>query len=87
MDTNELVYQTDSQTKKTNVHFPKEKDAGGSDKAESWDQQIQTTIHKINNKGLLYSTGNYVQYTAMNHNGKEYEKEHTHTHSRTHRCN
>ena len=26
----------------------------------------------INNKGLLYSTGNYIQYSGINHNGKEY---------------
>ena len=29
----------------------------------------------INNKVLLFSTGNYIQYPVMNHNGKEYEKE------------
>ena len=28
----------------------------------------------INNKVLLYSTGNYIHY-VLNHNGKEYEKE------------
>ena len=28
----------------------------------------------INNKVLLYSTGNYIQYPVINHNGKEYEK-------------
>ena len=28
----------------------------------------------INNKGLLYSTGNYIQYPMTNHNGKEYKK-------------
>ena len=27
----------------------------------------------INNKVLLYSTGNYIQYTEINHNGKEYK--------------
>ena len=25
------------------------------------------------NKVLLYSTGNYIQYSVTNHNGKEYE--------------
>ena len=30
----------------------------------------------INNKVLLYSAGNYIQYPVTNHNGKEYEKEH-----------
>ena len=29
----------------------------------------------INNKALLYSTGNYIQYPVINHNGNEYEKE------------
>ena len=29
----------------------------------------------INNKALLYSTGNYIQYPVINHNGKEYKKE------------
>ena len=29
----------------------------------------------INNKVLLYSTGSYIQYPVINHNGKENEKE------------
>ena len=32
-------------------------------------------IECIHNKVLLYSTGNYIQYPVINHNGKEYEKE------------
>ena len=32
-------------------------------------------IERINNKILLYSTGNYIQYLVINHNGKESEKE------------
>ena len=28
----------------------------------------------MNNKFLLYSTGNYIQYPVISHNGKEYEK-------------
>ena len=32
-------------------------------------------IERINNKDLWYSTGNYIQYPVINHNGKEYEKE------------
>ena len=31
-------------------------------------------IRWINNKVLLYSTGNYIQYPTINHNGKEYQK-------------
>ena len=34
-------------------------------------------IEWINNKVLLYSTGNYIQYPLIKHNGKEYEKEYT----------
>ena len=29
----------------------------------------------MNNKVLLYSGGNYIQYPVINHNGKEYEKD------------
>ena len=29
----------------------------------------------MNNKVLLYSTGNYIQYLVVTYNGKEYEKE------------
>ena len=32
----------------------------------------------MNNKIILYSTGNYIQYPMINHNGKEYEKEYIH---------
>ena len=32
-------------------------------------------IEWINSKVLLYSTGNYIQYPVINHNGKENEKE------------
>ena len=32
-------------------------------------------IKWINNNVLLYSTGNYIQYPVINHNGKKYEKE------------
>ena len=31
-------------------------------------------IEWINDNVLLYSTGNYIQYPVINHNGKEYIK-------------
>ena len=31
-------------------------------------------IRPLNNKVLLYSTENYIQYSMINHNGKEYKK-------------
>ena len=35
---------------------------------------IENDIEWINNKVLLNSTGNYIQYPVINHNGKEYKK-------------
>ena len=32
-------------------------------------------IERISHKVLLDSTGNYIQYPVINHNGKEYKKE------------
>ena len=31
-------------------------------------------LERINNKVLLYSTGNYIQSPGINHNGKEHQK-------------
>ena len=36
---------------------------------------INKMMKQINNKVLLYSTENYIQYLVINRNGKEYEKE------------
>ena len=33
----------------------------------------------MDNKVLLYSTGNYIQYFIINHNGKEYFKKYVYT--------
>ena len=54
---------------------------GGSGEGMDWEFWIRRGkllyIGWINNKGLLYSIGNYIQYPVTNHNGKEYEKEST----------
>ena len=75
-DTNELIYktETDSQLQKTKV-YGYQRGKGGRYKLGVWDQNIQTTIYKINNKVLLYSTGNYIQYLVIHYNGKESGKE------------
>ena len=38
---------------------------------------MQTIIQRTDKQQfiLLYSTGNYIQYPSVNHNGKEYEKQ------------
>ena len=43
----------------------------GEDKLEVWNQQINTTVYKINNKDLLYSTGKYTQYLVIIYMEKE----------------
>ena len=76
-DTNEHIYETetDSQTKTTDLWLPGVGGGGGMD----WEFGISRCklvyIGWINNWVLLYSTGNYIQYPVINHNGKEYEKE------------
>ena len=35
---------------------------------------IPVYIKQINNKGLLYSTGDYIQYLVITYNGKDSEK-------------
>ena len=35
---------------------------------------MHTTTYKINNKDLLYSTGNYIQYLVISCKGKDSEK-------------
>ena len=39
---------------------------------------MNTTMYKINNKDLLYSTRNYIQYLVMTQNREESEKEYVH---------
>ena len=39
---------------------------------------MHTIIYKINNKDLLNSTGNYIQYLVITYNGNESEKEYIH---------
>ena len=75
-DSNELTYKTDSQTQKTNLRLPKGKGGEGGINQEFGISRYKLLyIKQIKNKVLLYSTGNYIQYPVINHNGKEYEKE------------
>ena len=55
---------------------------GGGGGGKDWQFGISRCkllyIGWINNKVLLYSIGNYIQYSMINHNGKEYENEYIH---------
>ena len=45
----------------------------GRDGAGVWDKQMQTITYRMDKqqKGLLHSTGNYIQYSKIKQNGKE----------------
>ena len=70
---NEPIYKTDSKDIENRPVASKgEKDRGRKD----WELEISRCkllyIGWINNKVLLYSTGNYIQYSGIKHNGREY---------------
>ena len=52
-----------------------EEDGGGMEREFGVSRCKLLHIGWINNKVLLYSTGNYIQYPVISYNGKEYEKE------------
>ena len=75
-NTSELIYkmETDSQTQKTNLQLSKRK-RGEINQEFKISRYKLLYIKQINNKDLLYSTGNYAtQYLIINSNGKEYIK-------------
>ena len=75
---NEPIYETetDSQTQRTDLWLPRGEGGGGKNGLGVWGQQMKLLdIEWINNKVLLYSTGDYIQYPRINHNGTEYKKE------------
>ena len=59
------------QTHRTGLWLPRRREGGGE---MDWEFGISRCkllyIEWINNKVLLYSTGNYIQYPVINHNGK-----------------
>ena len=75
-DTNEPIYETETDPQTEYRLVVAEGKGGGGRKV--WEFGISRCklvyIGWINNKVLLYSTGNYIQYPVINQNGKEYEK-------------
>ena len=71
-DTNGQIYKTEtgSQTWRTDLWLP------AGDEGSDWDQQMQTRVCRMDeHKVLLDSTGNQIQYPAVNHNAKDHAKE------------
>ena len=50
----------------------------GGEEGMNWDMEVSRCkliyVAWINNKVLQHSTGNYIQYFMINHNGKEMKK-------------
>ena len=76
-DINEFIYKTeiDSQTQKTNLWLPKVMGVGGINQEFGINIYTLPFIKQVNNKDVLYNTGNYIQYLIITYNGKESEKE------------
>ena len=75
-DRNEHIYETKTLTDTENRLVVAKQGVGeGKDREFGISRCKLVYIGWINNKVLLYSTGNYIQYPVINHKGKEYEKE------------
>ena len=72
---NLFTKQKDSQTQKTNLRLPKEKWGEGINYEFGISKYKLLYIEQVNNKDILYNTGNYTQYLVITYNGRESEKE------------
>ena len=68
--------QMNLSTKQKQTHRHREQTCGCQGGGMQWGTGVSRCkplyIGWINNKVLLYSTGNYIQYPMINHNGKEF---------------
>ena len=83
---NEPNYKTETDSQRTDLWLPRGRGQEGKD----WQFRISRCkllyIGWINNRVLQYSTGNYIQYPVINHNGKEYEKEYIYVYTSESLC-
>ena len=87
-DTNKPIYEieTESQIQRTDLSLSRGRESG---RWKGWEFGISRCklldiLGWINNKVLLYDTGNYIQSLVINHYGKDYEKEYIYIY--THMC-
>ena len=74
-DTNDPIYETETDlwTKRRDLWLPR--GGGGVKDCEFKNSKCKILyVGWINNKVLLYSPVNYIEYPVINHNGKEYKK-------------
>ena len=76
-DTDEFIYETESDpwTQRTDLWLPRGWGWGGMELEFGVGWCKLPYVGWTNSKVLLYSTWNYVQYSLINQNGKEYKKE------------
>ena len=70
-DANELFTKQKLTHRHTKQTYGYRRGKRGRDKLGIGDLQIGATIYKINNKNLLITTGNYIQYLVITYNGKK----------------
>ena len=68
------------QTQKTNLWNGRGKGEGGINQEFGINRCTLVYMEQMNDKDLLYSAGSYIQDLVITCNGKESEKENTHTH-------
>ena len=73
-DRDELIYKIEIDTDIENQLMVTKGEKVGRINQELWTKRDTLLyVKQINNKALLYSKGNYIQYHIINHNGTESE--------------
>ena len=72
--TNEPVSETEMESQTKNRLVVTKRAGLGKDGLGVWGQQIQTISFRMDKQPgpAVYSTGRYIKYPVINHNGKEY---------------
>ena len=71
-DTKEPIYKTETDSQRTDFWLPRGSEGEGWTVSLGLVDANDLYLKWINNKVLIYSTGNYIQHPVINCNGKEY---------------
>ena len=72
---NEPIHETEIDSQRSDLWLPRRWGGRGMDWEFGVGRCKLLQMEWISNKVLLYCSGNYIQYSVINHNGKEYEIE------------
>ena len=73
-DTSQTIQEAETETQKTDLWLPRGRGGGGMDWEFGRSRCKLLSVGWMINKVPLYSTGNSIQHSLINHNGQEYEK-------------